>query len=109
MTRFVLASALLGAITFAAAAQAEVVAPDTGLQAALGAVNVTIYYHPVAAGYQVVTTASTDQPDSVIRFVSTLVPGQDAIISVPRGIGEPALKIHLRRVGDRLEFQRPTT
>src|SRR4051794_41542807 len=97
MTRFVLAGAFLGAMTIATAARAEVVAPDAGLQAALGAVNVTIYYHPLAAGYQVVTTASTDQPDSVIRFVSTLMPGQDAIISVPRG------------VGDRLEFQRPTT
>jgi hypothetical protein len=109
MTRIVLAGAFLGAITIATTVRAEVVAPDTGLQAALGAVNITIYYHPVAAGYQVVTTASTDQPDSVIRFVSTLAPGQDAIISVPRGVGEPALEIRLRRVGDRLEFQRPTT
>jgi hypothetical protein len=109
MTRFFLVGAVLGAITFGTAAQAEVVAPDTGLQVALGAVNVTIYYHPVSAGYQVVTTASTDQSDSVIRFVSTLAPGQDATISVPRGVGEPALEIHLRRVGDRLEFQRPTT
>src|SRR5690348_12292448 len=103
MTRFVLAGAFLGAITIATAVattvRAEVVAPDTGLQAALGAVNVTVYYHPVAAGFQVVTTASTDQPDSVIRFVSTLAPGQDAIVSVPRGVGEPALEIRLRRVG----------
>jgi hypothetical protein len=109
MTRFLIAGAFLGAFSVAIAAQAEIVAPDAGLQATLGAVNVTVYYHPVASGYQVVTTASTDQPDSVIRFVSTLVPGQDTIISVPRGIGEPALEIHLRRVGDRLEFQRPTT
>jgi hypothetical protein len=109
MTRFLIAGALVGAFSVATAARADIVAPDAGLQAALGAVNVTIYYHPLAAGYQVVTTASTDQPDSVIRFVSTLMPGQDAIISVPRGVGEPALEIHLRRVGDRLEFQRPTT
>jgi hypothetical protein len=109
MTRFLIAGALVGAFSVATAARADIVVPDAGLQAALGAVNVTIYYHPLAAGYQVVTTASTDQPDSVIRFVSTLMPGQDAIISVPRGVGEPALEIHLRRVGDRLEFQRPTT
>ncbi|PPQ28749.1 hypothetical protein [Rhodopila globiformis] len=109
MTRFLIAGALLGAVSIASSAQAETIAPDTGLQAVLGTVNVTIYYHPVAAGYQVVTTASTDQPDSVIRFVSTLAPGQDALVSVPRGVGQPALEIHLRRVGDRLEFQRPTT
>jgi len=109
MTRFLIAGALLGALSTATVARAETIAPDTGLQAALGSVNVTIYYHPDAAGYQVVTTASTDRPDSVIRFVSTLAPGQDAIVSVPRGTGEPALEIHLRRVGDRLEFQRPAT
>jgi hypothetical protein len=109
MTRFLFAGVLLGAFSIATPARAEVIAPDAGLQTVLGTVNVTIYYHPVAAGYQVVTTASTDQPDSVIRFVSTLAPGQDAMISVPRSAGEPALEIHLRRIGDRLEFQRPTT
>jgi hypothetical protein len=109
MNRLLVASAFLGALGIAATAQAEVISPDAGLQAVLGAVNVTVYYHPVKSGYQVVTTASTEQADSVIRFVSTLAPGQDAIISVPRGVGEPALELHLRRVGDRVEFQRPTS
>jgi hypothetical protein len=109
MNRLLAAGAFLGALGTATAAQAEVIPPDAGLQAVLGAVNVTVYYHPVKAGYQVVTTASTDQADSVIRFVSTLAPGQDAVISVPRGVGQPALELHLRRVGDRMEFQRPTS
>jgi hypothetical protein len=109
MTRLLLAGAFAGAITLATGAHAEVIPPDAGLQAVLGAVNVTIYYHPAKTGYQVVTTASTDQPDSVIRFVSTLAPGQDAIISVPRGVGQSALELRLRRVGDRVEFQRPTS
>jgi len=109
MNRLLVAGAFLGALGTATVARAEVIPPDAGLQAVLGAVHVTVYYHPVKSGYQVVTTASTDQADSVIRFVSTLAPGQDATISVPRGPGEPALELHLRRVGDRVEFQRPTS
>ncbi len=109
MNRLLVAGTLLGALGAATAARAEVIPPDAGLQAVLGAVNVTVYYHPMKSGYQVVTTASTDQADSVIRFVSTLAPGQDTLISVPRGVGEPALELHLRRVGDRVEFERPTS
>jgi hypothetical protein len=109
MFRLLVASAFAGAVGIANIAQAEVIAPDTGLQTVLGAVNVTVYYHPVKAGYEVVTTASTDQPDSAIRFISILAPGQDTVISVPRGVGESALELHLRRVGDHLEFQRPTS
>jgi hypothetical protein len=107
MTRFLVATALLGALGLAATARAEVIAPGAGLQATLGATTVTIYYQPTDAGYQVVTTASTDAPDSVIRFVATLAPGQDTLVSVPRGVGEPALELHVRRVGDRVELQRP--
>nr|WP_294560765.1 hypothetical protein [uncultured Rhodopila sp.] len=109
MTRLLVAGALLGAFGIANVARAEIIPPDAGLQAVLGAVNVTVYYHPVKAGYEVVTTASTDQSDSTIRFVSTLAPGQDTVISVPRGVGQAALELHLRRVGDHLEFQRPTS
>jgi hypothetical protein len=109
MLRLLVAGAFLGAFGIANVARAEVIPPDAGLQAVLGAVNVTVYYHPVKAGYEVVTTASTDQPDSAIRFISTLAPGQDAVISVPRGVGESALELHLRRVGNRLEFERPTS
>jgi hypothetical protein len=109
MNRLLVAGAFLGALGTASLAQAEIIPPDAGLQAVLGAVNVTVYYHPMKSGYQVVTTASTDQADSVIRFVSMLSPGQDATISVPRGVGEPALELRLRRVGDRVEFQRPTS
>ncbi len=109
MTRLLAAGVLLGAFGIANVAQAEVVPPDAGFQAVLGAINVTVYYHPVKSGYEVVTTASTDQSDSTIRFISTLAPGQDATISVPRGVGESALELHLRRIGDRVEFQRPTS
>jgi len=75
----------------------------------LDAVAISIYYHPTLAGYQVVITAGTADPHSFVRFVSTLTPGQDAVVSVPRGEGQPALELRLRRVGDRVELQRPAS
>lgn len=97
------------AIGLVSPVRAEAISPDTGLQAKLGTVSVDIYYHKVDAGYQVVTTASTSQPDSVVRFVSVLTPGQDAVVSVPGGAGQAATEVHLRRIGDRMELDRGTS
>lgn len=97
------------AVGIAGPLRAEAISPDTGLQAKLGTVSVDIYYHKVDAGYQVVTTASTDVPDSVVRFVSILTPGQDAVISVPGSAGQAATEVHLRRIGDRMELDRHTS
>ena len=82
------------------------ISPDAGLEATLDAVAISIDHHPTLTGYQVVITAGTADPHAV-RFVSTLALGQDAIVSVPRGEGQPALELRLRRVGDRVELQRP--
>jgi hypothetical protein len=83
------------------------ISPDAGLEATLGAMAISIYYHPTPTGYQVVITAGTADQHSFVRFVSTLGPGQDAVVSVPRGEGQPALELRLHRVGDRVELQRP--
>ncbi len=104
---FILAAAFLGSFGLASAAQAEMVSADTGLQARLGSQTLSIYYHPADAGYQVVITADTEEPGSVIRFVATLAPGQDVVVSVPRRAGQPAVELHLSRIGDRVELQRP--
>lgn len=98
-------AALLGA----SAAAAEVVPPGAGLTETLGAVNVSVFYWPVAAGYETVVTAGTEEPDSAVRFVWTLAPGQAAVVSVPRGPGQPALELRLLHIGDRLELQRPVS
>jgi hypothetical protein len=84
-----LAAVFLGALDLSATARAEVVSPDTGLSAKLGDVSVSVYYLPIDVGYQVVITAGTDDPHSIVRFVCTLAPGQDAIVSVPRAVGQP--------------------
>lgn len=104
-----LTAAFLSVFGLPPAAGAEIISPDVGLQATLDAVNVSIYYHPTSAGYHVVITAGTEDLHSVVRFVSTLAPGQDAVVSVPRGVGQPALELRLYRVGDRVELQRPVS
>jgi hypothetical protein len=99
------AAALLGAgltPTFGA----ELISPLAGFQANLGSVVVSIYYEPTDTRYQVVITAGAEEPDSVIRFVSNLAPGQGAVVSVPRGAGQPARELYLHRVGDQLELER---
>lgn len=109
LSQILLAAALFGAFAAHPAAAAEVIPPGAGLTATLGEVNVSVYYQPAAAGYETVVTAGTDTPGSVVRFVSTLAPGQEAVVSVPRGTSQPALELRLLRVGDRLELQRPVS
>ena len=108
---FVLALAALFASTRLAPAEAsgEIVSPQAGLTIALGATNVSIFYQPTAAGFQVVATAGSNNSDSVIRFVSTLKPGQEAEISVPRAVGQSAIELRLHRNGDALELLRPVS
>ena len=109
LPRILLACALLGVFGLPSSAGAEVISPDAGLHVRLDAVAVSIYYHPTARGYQVVITAGAEDPAGLVRFVATLVPGQDAVLSVPRGAGQPALELRLRRVGDQVELLRPVS
>jgi hypothetical protein len=108
---FALALAALFASTRLAPAEAsgEIVSPQAGLTVALGATNVTIFYQPTAAGFQVVATAGSNNSDNVVRFVSTLKPGQEAEISVPRAVGQTAIELRLHRNGDVLELLRPVS
>jgi hypothetical protein len=103
--RVLLAITLLGSGLMPTLA-AELISPLHGFQATLGPVAVSIYYEPIHTEYQVVITASAEEPDSAIRFVSNLAPGQRVVISVPRGVGKPARELQLHRVDDKLELER---
>lgn len=105
---FVLAlGALFAGARLAPAAAGEVVSPRAGLTVGLGSTNVSIFYQPTAAGFQVVATAGTNKSNDVIRLVSTLTPGQEVAISVPRSVGQSAIELRLHRSGDVLELLRP--
>ncbi len=84
----------------------ELISQKAGFQGKLGAASVNITYVPTDAGYRVVVTTGTEDPGSVVRFVSILTPGQRAVVSVPREVGQSALELHLHRIGDRLELER---
>ncbi|MBB6255047.1 hypothetical protein [Nitrospirillum iridis] len=98
-----------GAVSLVTIARGETLSADTALKAKFDAVDVNLYYHPTKAGYQVVVTAGTQDPASTVRFVSTLAPDQETVVSVPRGVGQPALELHVRRTGDTLELVRPVS
>ncbi len=84
----------------------ELISQKAGFQGKLGAASVNITYVPTDIGYKVVVTTGTEEPGSVVRFVSILAPGQRAVVSVPREVGQSALELRLHRVGDRLELER---
>ena len=85
----------------------EIVSSKAGLTVALGSTNVSIFYQPTARGFHVVATAGTEKSSDVIRFDCTLMPGQEAAISVPRPVGQSAVELRLHRTGDVLELLRP--
>lgn len=93
---------MLGAFT--QAASAAVVKPNTGLTTVIGDTTLSIYYRPTDAGYEVVTTAGSGSPMKVVRFVSTLTPGQTVEVSVPRPIGQKALGLKLTRSADQVLY-----
>lgn len=103
--RALFATALLGT-SLAPTLGAELISPLDGFQTALERVAVSIYYEPTHAEHRVVITAGTEEPGSVIRFVSNLAPGQGVVVSVPRGAGQPARELYLHRVGNQLELER---
>jgi len=59
------------------------------------------------SGYDVITTLQTKQDSNgVVRFVSTLLPGQSQIIAIPGPVNAPARTL-MSRIGDRIEITAP--
>src|SRR5215212_1203303 len=95
--------ALFGANTVASASE---LTPLAGESLHLGAVTGTVYYTEQADGFQVVTTLASGEQASPLRVVVTLQPGQRQIVSVPRGVGEPALEVEITHAGDHINVLR---
>jgi hypothetical protein len=93
--------ALLAAC-LAGAAQAEELQPVQGRSIALGPVNGVAYYTNDEVGSHLVATLSSGEGATPIRVVATLVAGQSVTLSVPRGVGEPAIEVTFNRQGDRV-------
>jgi hypothetical protein len=94
-----LTAACLATTGFAAAGE---VAPMSGHSIYLGDFTGVVYYTAEQDGYRVVATLASGPESMPIRFVSTLAPGQRAVISVPQGLGEPSIDVELARDGEAL-------
>jgi predicted lysophospholipase L1 biosynthesis ABC-type transport system permease subunit len=98
-----------GVLSITTVARAEDIAPLQAMQISLGDMSVNAYYQPTPQGLRIVTTAQGKNSADIIRFVTTLQDGQQALISVPRAFGQPAAELRVRRVGDHIELVRPVS
>ncbi len=100
MSRF--AMLLAAAAVVAGAARADELRPIEGKTVALGPVTGVAYYTEEAGGDRVVATLSGTDGSMPLRVVAMLTPGQSLVLSVPRGLGEPAIEVTFARRGDRV-------
>ncbi len=85
---------------FAGDLQAEELLPIQSRTIALGPVSGAAYYTDDAAGSRVVATLGGDEDSAPMRVVVTLAAGQSVTLSVPAGVGEPAVAVtFIRRDG----------
>ncbi len=69
---------------------------------ALGDVSGVAYYTAENDGYRVATTLAPSDSSTPVRFVTTLLPGQKAILSVLREPGLSPISVEISRTGDRV-------
>jgi hypothetical protein len=104
------ASALVVASMAMASANADTLRPrEAYLSHVATDVSALTYWSEGKSGYDVVTTLETKQQDSrsVVRFVSTLLPGQSQVIAVPGPVNSPSRILVISRIGDRVEIIPP--
>lgn len=101
VNRSLIAYAIAGA-AFAGPAGAAELAPGSGHSIQLTAFEGVVYYTMEQDGYRVVATLASGADTHPIRMISTLLPGQSAIVSVPRSDGRPPLEFKVLRDGDTL-------
>ena len=89
-------------IAFEVAPRAEELTPFAGRSVALGDYFGTAYFGTGDAGFNLVVTLDDGSGGHVVRLVTTLSPGQKAVLSTPGAVGEQPRTVSFRRDGDRL-------
>jgi hypothetical protein len=87
---------------FVGGAQADELLPIQSRTIAMGLVNGDAYYTNDAAGLRLVATLNGDEGGTPVRLATTLATGQSVTLSVPAGVGEPAVEVRFSRRGDRV-------
>ena len=120
MTKFLKAAGYAGVLiavvatvspALCAAEPEHIVREGQGVVTKLGAnASATTYWMDEQDGWHVVTTVDTksgenadDEKHAIVRFSSSLLPGQSQLISVPAAVGEPQPLLRIRRLADGLE------
>jgi hypothetical protein len=98
-----LAVATTAAVTLAGAAHAEALKPVHAHKVDLGSVVGVAYYTEEEDGHRLVVSLQAPDSGKPLRFVTTLAPGQQVTLSVPRSAGEPAVDVHFVRHGERID------
>jgi len=76
--------------------------PLSGHSVRLANFNGVGYYTVEKDGFRVVATLSGGEKELPVRFVSTLLPSQRVVISVPQAVGEPSIDVEIARDGDQV-------
>jgi hypothetical protein len=76
--------------------------PLSGHSVRLANFNGVVYYTVEKDGFRVVATLSGGDKELAVRFVSTLLPSQRVVISVPQAVGEPSIDVEIARDGDQV-------
>jgi hypothetical protein len=106
----VTASAIVVAATAMASAQADTLRPgEAYLSHVATDTSAVTYWNEGKSGYDVVTTLEIKQQtnSSIVRFVSTLGPGQSQVISVPGPANGPSRALTITRIGNHVEISPP--
>jgi hypothetical protein len=93
---FVAAAALFATVSL----RAEQLQPVQARSIGLGAVSGVAYFTANPDGDRLVATLVGSATAAPIRVVATLAAGQSVTLSVPRGVGEPAIEVTFVRRGD---------
>lgn len=91
--------AALASVAMVTISTAQELSPASGRTVEIGGYNGVVFYTTEDDGYRVVTTLASRGTAPPIRFVTTLVSGQEVLISVPRALGQPASDLEISRDG----------
>jgi hypothetical protein len=109
MLKMTVSTIIVGA-TAMASAQADTLRPgEAYLSYVATDTSAVTYWNEGKSGYEVVTTLQTKQQtnSSVVRFFSTLEPGQSQVISVPGPVNGPSRVLTITRIGNHVEISPP--
>ena len=89
-------------MSVAAEVSGRFIEPIEGKSVDLGTFGGVAYYTVNPDGYRLVVTLAPRGAQTLVRFTTTLAPGQSATVSTPRKLGDPATEVRFQHQGESL-------